>query len=193
MIKHIQETSRTTIQQLWSGYGAIYRISLPGNSTIIHKYINPPTEAPDSIGHSRKIQSYINERLFYSLSSHPPTCPIPSLLPGGDEKNMYLSDLEPEYPVSYQYLDERETRTALKWLASFHAFYWDRVPEELASQGSYWYLDTRLNELEGTKDRLIYSKAHILDQRVKVKSILSFVGIRQRWCAGHEIWNIDSW
>lgn len=73
-----------------------------------------------------------------------------------------------EFPLSVDLLDTAQTHTALRYLASFHAFYWDNPPAELSAQGSYWYLDTRLKELEDTRDRAIYRNAHALDRKVKV-------------------------
>jgi hypothetical protein len=103
-------------------------------------------------------------RCFVPVTSHP-----------NDPLELLLEDLSPEFPVSsYGSCDDSETRCVLRWLAGFHATFWgihqrkdenislvpppalvvdDTVNSGIWEQGTYWYLDTRREELEevGTK------------------------------------------
>ena len=61
------------IQELWSGYGAIYRVALAGRSSIpvVVKSVSPPsrTQHPrgwnTDLSHQRKLRSYAVERAWY--------------------------------------------------------------------------------------------------------------------------------
>ena len=98
-------------------------------------------------------------RCFVPMTSHP-----------NDPLELLLEDLSPEFPVSsYGSCDALETRCVLSWLAGFHATFWgihqrkdeniplvsppalvidDTVKSGIWEQGTYWYLDTRREELE---------------------------------------------
>jgi len=68
----------------------------------------------------------------------------------------------------------------MQWLARLHAAYWGRRADEavatgLQAQGCYWYLDTRLEELErmptrGWEGRLRLA-AHAIDARLKADAM----------------------
>ena len=103
-------------------------------------------------------------RCFVPVTSHP-----------NDPLELLLEDLSPEFPVSsYGSCDDSETRCVLRWLAGFHATFWgvhqpkgeniplvpppalvvdDNVNSGVWEQGTYWYLDTRREELEGVGEK----------------------------------------
>jgi len=97
-------------------------------------------------------------------------CFAPTTSHANDPLELLLEDLAPEFPVSsYGSCDESETKCVLRWLAGFHATFWgihqrmdeniplvpppalvvdDTVNLGIWEQGTYWYLDTRREELE---------------------------------------------
>lgn len=61
-----------SIQMLWSGYGEIARYCVPSlNKSVIAKLVMPPEQSNHPKGwngqrsHQRKLDSYINESIFY--------------------------------------------------------------------------------------------------------------------------------
>lgn len=88
----------------------------------------------------------------------PSDCVTPAALDisiQGDNVTIVLTDLNIKYnnPTG-DYLTKEETLLCLEWLASFHAHFWNREEdiEGLWEQGSYWHLDTRLDEYNSMKD-----------------------------------------
>lgn len=66
----------TSIQTLWSGYGEIARYLVPSlNKTVVIKVVDPQSESVHPRGwdgqrsHQRKLDSYVNEAVFYSRYS----------------------------------------------------------------------------------------------------------------------------
>jgi hypothetical protein len=194
-------TSSSTIASLWSSYGHIYRLSIspadhkgledafdPVPDTLILKSIHPPALGGDADeSHLRKLLSYEVERFFYqnlSLRLPPhvkvaksyPLNPAATSSSGGD---LLLEDLTPSFPHPARgSLGFEATRCVLRWLAGFHATFWNvhltgtvdasplhlvlpplQVPsgantkqlEQIGrgvwQQGTYWYLDTRREEM----------------------------------------------
>ncbi|KAG9246795.1 kinase-like domain-containing protein [Calycina marina] len=182
------------LQRLWAGYGSICRITASPTTpndmdhvqheSLILKYIAPPPAARSSDeGHIRKVLSYHVEQYFYShlAGQLPPEIPVAKCLAsiqsdsnsgGKDVTAMLLTDLRLEYPLAGEKmgkLSEVQTQAALKWLASFHGFWWARVGalervrlvkpplEEIRKargalkksvwlNGGYTYLETRCKE-----------------------------------------------
>lgn len=166
------------------------------SKSLILKYVSPPKtykkkKAVDfNEGHVRKILSYQVEQFFYTglAPQMPADIPVASCLASIDasESNdnntaMILSDLREPFPVPGEKraaLSAVQTRTALKWLADFHGFWWSRAsdidrstcvlpPKEhfkryqdtaLAGNGGVWlnggytYLATRQTEFESLLD-----------------------------------------
>lgn len=55
-----------------------------------------------------------------------------------------LSDLRHQYPRSCVSLDLIHTKSVLRWLAAFHAAFWEEhIFADVWPEGSYWHLDTR--------------------------------------------------
>lgn len=60
-----------------------------------------------------------------------------------------LSDLRRQYPRSCVSLDLIHTKSVLRWLAAFHAAFWEEhIFADVWPEGSYWHLDTRREELQ---------------------------------------------
>jgi hypothetical protein len=186
--------SSNQIASLWSSYGHIHRLHVaPANDdsadaypkTLILKSIHPPSlRGTADESHLRKLLSYEVERFFYAnLASRLPAQvkvakvyplnPAASSTSGGD---LLLEDLSPGYPHPARgSLGLEATQCVLRWLAGFHAAFWNihldanaplnLVPpplqvqrgattkqlEEIGlgvwQQGTYWYLDTRRDEM----------------------------------------------
>ncbi|KIM23724.1 hypothetical protein M408DRAFT_76999 [Serendipita vermifera MAFF 305830] len=130
--------------------------------------------------HVRKLLSYKVERFFYSeLSSRlPTTAKVAHYYPTTENQEeedrpvqLFLEDLSIEHPIPARgSLDRENTLTVLSWLATFHGTFWNihqdpdiksrLVPPPLQfkggntagvwEQGTYWYLDTRRDELDST-------------------------------------------
>ncbi len=91
------------VQDLWSGYGEISRFKIARDKHSCHycilKYINftkqkqHPRGWQSDFSHNRKLQSYINEQLFYQNFAHhlPKSCKIPELkATGKSDRNLWL-------------------------------------------------------------------------------------------------------
>ena len=63
--------------------------------------------------------------------------------PGGS-LTLLMTDLRGRFPRRVGSLGLGEARTALRWLATFHAHFWGKpAPPGVWPEGCYWHLDTR--------------------------------------------------
>lgn len=162
---------------LWSSFGSIYRLTLKSPPTsLVLKHVDPPLDSR-SESHLRKIISYRVERYFYAhlASRLPASVRVAAHYPVQDayeDTTLLLEDLTPSFPqpaARRGALGETQAVVVLKWLAGFHATYWestggipDTAPpmqvEDPATtdgvwqNGGYWYLDTRHEEFIEIKD-----------------------------------------
>lgn len=170
------------IASLWSSYGHIYRLKLSAEpKSLILKSIHPPALDHPSESHKRKLLSYDVERWFYLhiASRLPPHVKVAHSypLPEDQEHNLLLEDLTGDFPYPASgSLDREATMCVLNWLAGFHGTYF-RVPHHgkkalptvpppnaciepagngIWQRGTYYYLETRREELEET-DQELYS------------------------------------
>jgi len=124
---------------------------------------------------SYRVEKWFYEHLASRLDAQSDSikvarCFVPTTSHPNDPLELLLEDLAPEFPVSsYGSCDASETRCVLQWLAGFHATFWgihqhkdeniplvpppalvvnDTVNPGIWEQGTYWYLDTRREELE---------------------------------------------
>ncbi|KAH7108149.1 kinase-like domain-containing protein [Auriculariales sp. MPI-PUGE-AT-0066] len=169
-------TSSSHLATLWSSYGHLYRISvrMEGSMPIslVLKHINAPARSDASISHRRKLKSYAVERYFYQhlASRLPTTVAVAVSYPTRSSGALLLEDLNAKYsrPASGR-MDRLDTNVVLTWLAGFHATFWGQrgvvpPPSEMDSgipeasvngvweQGTYFYLDTRQDELAAIDD-----------------------------------------
>ena len=198
-----------TLAQLWAGYGNVNSftcfLSNGEKIPLVVKRVNPPLVS--SISHDRKVKSYHIEAAFYTEVSpiiesvgmeSNVTCaiPYPYLIEGNNETErddgppnpcfqFLLSDLRSQFPDEYGSINECRTRTALRWLASFHAIFWEHetvisnqtkeaaetnlTSSKLWDHGGYWHLDTRLEEWEDMGSSWLELKncAFAIDERMK--------------------------
>mmetsp|Transcript_25916 Transcript_25916/g.64015 ORF Transcript_25916/g.64015 Transcript_25916/m.64015 type:complete len:208 (-) Transcript_25916:103-726(-) len=169
---------------LWGGMGSVYLL----NSAVVLKRVNFPRTS--SLGDVRKIESYRAEVAFYErhasrLLSPPHSLGLPrplltKMTPGGVD--ICMTALRGQ--SAHGSISRDQSFAALDWLAGLHAAYWGILPTELDGlqpQGSYWYLDTRPEELEamprsGWEARLRLAAVGI-DARLKV--LLCLIRLQQ--------------
>jgi hypothetical protein len=159
--------------ELWAGYGSVWSLQVTyatsgGEPPVryVVKHVAPPSaQQPSSVGHARKLRSYVAEAAFYqhaaplvlhagSVARAAAPLPEPAHVAASDTEMLFiLSDLRTNYPRSADALNLADARAALSWLAAFHAtFYNSRQAADpgalgLWPRGSYWHLATRREEL----------------------------------------------
>ncbi len=129
------------------------------------KRVSPPgnTKSND-VGHMRKVKSYEVEAAFYKTLSGDlitkKNIAIPRALlveeaktakgKNGAGLTLVMNDLRVDYPITPpDELVEGQIEAGLKWLARFHAAFWEaKTPEYVWEQGGYWHLRTRMDEWE---------------------------------------------
>lgn len=175
------------IQELWSGYGEIKRVSLESSdrkSVIVkHVKLKTPNSHPrgwnSDIGHQRKVNSYHVETNWYENFSTLSSARLPECIAFEhleDEVFMVLEDLDDAgYAIRKWNLDWDQITFCLKWLAQFHASFMGKKPEGLWETGSYWHLETRPQELATLKDKRLKEAAPLIDLKLndcKYKTII---------------------
>lgn len=173
-------TSTQRIASLWSNYGYIHRLHISSEPhSLILKSIHPPALSHPDESHLRKLLSYDIERWFYRHLAHrlSPEVKLAKLYPlrSDEEHSLLLEDLSIDFPhPASGSLGPDATRCVLHWLAGFHGMFFrvhhkeggEKVPlippplawkEEAGTagvwqRGTYWYLDTRREELSQTDE-----------------------------------------
>ncbi len=151
------------IQNLWAGYGKLIRLT-----TIEGSFVVKHIEYPKSVDHKRgwggsfadkrKRKSYEVELNFYKNHSEriQSVCRIPNLIDFEVRESEMILVLEDLNESGFSLLKEnwtfQELKIGLEWLARFHAENVDIVKDDLWDQGTYWHLDTRLEEYESMRD-----------------------------------------
>jgi aminoglycoside phosphotransferase (APT) family kinase protein len=166
------------IQELWSGYGTLVRYELDGcaHTSAIVKHVKPPKNP-----HPRKLRSYEVEKAWYTQWAKlcDETCRVPKAYGMHYQKGEFLFVLEDldaaGFPMRKRTVNENEFRVMLDWLANFHATFLGQKPQNLWKTGTYWHLDTRLDELKALNDAKLSAKAHTLDQALKGSAFQTFV------------------
>jgi len=164
------------IQELWSGYGNIMRVSLQGASidSVVVKHVQIPNlkDHPrgwnTDIGHQRKVKSYEVETAWYQTYSQDCKARIPNCLAVekvDDEVLMVLEDLDQAgYPIRKNSAGWDEISACLRWLAKLHASFLGRDSVGLWEVGTYWHLETRPDELRAMTDHKLRAAAPLIDQ-----------------------------
>ncbi len=175
-----QITNQQVIQNLWSGYGEIVRITLAVGKTptVIVKSIELPEEVIHPRGwnsdrsHQRKIKSYQVEMHWYQQWAERCTdaCRVAKCYQAvGDQQQsmMILEDLDAAgYPIRKTELSKTEIKACLKWLANFHATFMNEPATGLWPIGSYWHLATRPDEYQVMADSALKDAAALIDQKL---------------------------
>lgn len=170
------------IQDVWGGYGELFRVSLEGGNTksAVVKLVNTPQPSSHpkgwntTLSHQRKLHSYQVESNWYKHYAHlhHQDCYVPRCIASQNDKKLnllVLEDLEEVgYPVVKATATLDEAKTCIKWLANFHALYLQSNTEqtytELWETGTYWHLATRPDELDALQDPSLKMAAKRIDQ-----------------------------
>ncbi len=167
--------STELIQELWSGYGEISRITLQGAEPVVVKCIRWPDEVrhprgwATDISHARKVKSYEVELNFYQDFADVcgQDCRVPRYLGAQHSESEILLVLEDlnacGFPKRLESVGRQEIEACLSWLANFHACFMGVVPDGLWEKGCYWHLDTRPDELEALSDVELKKSAPLFD------------------------------
>ena len=161
------------IQSLWSGYGELFRVELAGASarSAVVKWARPPKTDGDA-SFARKCRSYDVELEFYrSIAPRcDERCRVPALLASRRDAGEWILVLEDLDACGFdRRVDEAAApllETALAWLASFHARFFDERIDGLWPTGTYWHLETRRDELDRIADRELRAAAPELARRL---------------------------
>jgi len=145
------------IQNLWSGYGQLKRVTLDKKSIIL-KLIKYPSSQDhpkgwnSDISHNRKVKSYQVEQSWYkNYNENIRNAYFPKYISSGELSSttyLILEDLldfgfSPKNSINWD-----QVKLCLKWLATFHAKNLGVKPNQLWEIGTYWHLETRPDELE---------------------------------------------
>lgn len=177
------------IQELWSGYGQILRISLTGSErkTVVAKHVTMPMDSRhprgwnSNLSHERKVFSYQVETEWYqSWSSRcDQRCRIPEFLSfarDGENVLLVLEDLDASgYPARLTSVGWSQIESCLEWLAEFHATFLGETPTGLWETGTYWHLETRPEELDALDDKPLKAAASVIDDRLNAARFQTFV------------------
>lgn len=169
------------VQSLWSGYGEILRIHLQGGdvTSVILKHIklpdrsNHPRGWNTDLSHQRKIRSYQVEAHWYQhYAKHcDRSCTVPDCLAvqtDTGETQLLLTDLDAQgFDVRKDAASIADIHACLEWLASFHSTFLGSSTTGLWEVGTYWYLDTRPDELAALDDTQLRAAAPLIDHALR--------------------------
>jgi len=163
------------IQELWSGYGQLSRLTL-NNKSVILKLIQFPKNSSHPRGwnsqfsHERKKKSYQVETHWYQNSANPISgARTAQLIASGRQENysyLILEDLRNSNFLPKASINKEERQRCLSWLAHFHRTNLAKEPDGLWKIGTYWHLETRPQELEALKDEDLKKAAPLIDQKL---------------------------
>lgn len=175
------------IQELWSGYGKIIRITLENSTleSVVVKHVqlprnhNHPRGWHTDIGHQRKLKSYEVETTWYKSYSKNSMARLPKCFAienHHDEVLIVLEDLDKAgFSLRKQVVAWKDIETCLEWLAQFHASYLGKVPDGLWEVGTYWHLETRPQELEVLQDKVLKNAAAAINSKLNNCNFKTFV------------------
>lgn len=168
------------IQNLWSNYGEIIRFTLEGSKyrSVVLKDVKlsineyHPNGWETDISHNRKLKSYRIESEWYKNWSHlcNNCCKVPKLLDieyRGDEILLILEDLDDiGFSIRKRSVTINDMKLCIKWLANFHGLFMGTKPQGLWEKGTYWYLETRPDELNKLTDVKLKNAAWDIDKKL---------------------------
>lgn len=176
-----------SIQMLWSGYGEIARYYVPNlNKSVIAKLVVPPVQSNHPKGwngqrsHQRKLDSYINESIFYKQYSQQTDtlCRTPScyfaktnvalIRPHDETKSpnslLIMEDLDNAgFSKRFDQASLQIVKLGVRWLANFHAKFLNQKLSDVWPIGTYWHLATRPDEYARMPEGELKRKASKLD------------------------------
>lgn len=174
------------IQGLWGGYGELSRLTFE-NSSVIIKHIKLPETSKHpygwntNISHQRKLKSYQVEVNWYEKFSKitDMRCYIPKGLKTYKTQNETIIVMEDLSKIGFSEIIEKASKThiktALLWLANFHARFLYTKSDLVWDIGTYWHLDTRPEELEALKDKELKKFSKEIDLKLKNSSFQTLV------------------
>lgn len=180
-------SQKEIIQELWSGYGKIIRVTLEDSilESIVVKHVqlpksnNHPRGWNTNVGHQRKLKSYEVETNWYKMYCKESSARLPkcfAIESHQDETLIVLEDLDQAgFPLRKQNVDWKDIETCLEWLAKFHASYLGKSPNGLWDVGTYWHLETRPQELEVLQDKPLQNAAAAIDIKLNNCQFKTFV------------------
>lgn len=141
---------------VWKLYFTAARGERKKDTQLVIKRLNC-AKPPPGVRAEDRMLSYSNERAFYlqAGAAAREVCRIPRLLFSESTKegaSFLLEDLSLEYPLHPESVDGARVRGALRWLANFHARFWEadagggHFPEGLWAAGDFWGIAKRDNE-----------------------------------------------
>lgn len=171
------------VQNLWSGYGQIIRItSLAKNQRFIVKVVAPtnikqhPRGWNTTNSHQRKLLSYQVECCFYQnyAALTDVHCQTPRFIASTEFNGgllLVIQDLgELGFTVKVDRSDWLSLKQAIQWLAHFHVNFMGNRGLGLWPIGTYWHLDTRLDEWHAMPSSPYKEKAkRIADKLARAK------------------------
>ncbi|MCX7922026.1 MAG: ecdysteroid 22-kinase family protein [Clostridia bacterium] len=175
------------VQELWGGYGKILRYGLIGSdlkSVVVKNVCLPKRDRQlrgGDISYQRKLKSYKVEMAFYENWSRKcgSDCRVPEWYAfqwQNDEFLMVFEDIDTAgFEKRRRDVSWNEMQACLKWLANFHATFMREKPENLWSQGTYWHLETRPDELKALNDIALKSAAKAIDRKLNNCRFKTFV------------------
>ena len=180
---------KENIQELWSGYGNIYRVGLNNAAvdSIIVKHIqekstsNHPRGWNSSSSHQRKLFSYKVEFSWYRNWANMTNskCYVPKCFGFSETKKesyLFLEDLDSiGFNQRKDKLNSDELMACVRWLAHFHATYLFEEQCDLWDKGTYWHLETRKDEFEAMQNIKLKNYAHQINQKLNTSQFKTFV------------------
>ncbi|MBK24711.1 MAG: choline kinase [Halobacteriovorax sp.] len=172
------------IQELWSGYGVLNRVTTEKTSVIeklinIERGKNHPRGWDTDFSHQRKAKSYEVEMNFYkNFNNEIPFAYSPRFLAAGKrghQQYLILEDLKTKCFSPKASVNDEEIKLCLKWLAKFHAHYLGTSPTGLWEIGTYWHLDTRPDEFKAIEDIELKKAAPLIDKKLNAAKFKTFV------------------
>ncbi len=172
------------IQELWSGYGVLNRVTTDKTSVIeklinIERGKNHPRGWDTDFSHQRKAKSYEVETYFYkNYNEEVSLAYTPRFLASGERDNqqyLILEDLKTKGFEPKTSVTDEEIKLCLKWLAKFHKHYLGKEPEGLWEIGTYWHLDTRPDEFKAIDDIELKKAAPLIDKKLNDAKFKTFV------------------
>lgn len=162
-----QEYKLYSIQQLWAGYGCIYRLDTTGKQYVVKHYqwrdAAVLNSDKDSFAEKRKITSFLHEKDWYSsnlgqkLGIIQPQCLFSKS--ENQELVLILSDLENEgFICSNRSINVQEYEQTIIFLAEMHARGVDLWDMKMPLAG-YWQLALRPFELQEMAPSILKTKA----------------------------------
>jgi hypothetical protein len=176
--------SEQLIQNLWSNYGEILRVTTDKKSVIVKKIKFPnklhhPKGWNSDTSHKRKVKSYQVEMIWYkNYNDNLPFAYSPRYISSGDDndtKYLILEDLAQKCFIVKSIIDWNEVKRCLKWLAVFHAKYLGHKTDGLWNIGTYWHLETRADELEALIDTGLKNIAKKIDKKLNESKFQTIV------------------